>query len=219
MAGRLFSRIILASSSPRRIELLTQLGLKFETRSPDVDETPLRGEKPRAMVARLALGKAEAVDESLPPSKLSRLVIAADTIVVAPDGRRVLGKPRNRAEAASMLRVIAGRTHTVLTGYCLLSTRAAGRGRGEQQSIVRVVRSKVKIRKLSREDLNAYLATGESMDKAGAYAAQGHGAALIDAIQGSYTNVVGLPMAQLAFDLEAAFGVPLFGWRGKGGSR
>jgi septum formation protein len=87
---------------------------------------------------------------------------------------------------------------------------------GEQQSVVRVVRSRVKIRKLSQSDLAAYLATGESMDKAGAYAAQGHGAALIEGIQGSYTNVVGLPMAQLAWDLEAAFGVPLFGWRGTG---
>jgi septum formation protein len=203
------SRIILASSSPRRIELLSQLGLQFETRSPDVDEKQLRGEKPAELVARLARGKAEVVDDSLGMG--SRLVIAADTIVVAPDGKKVLGKPRNRAEALRMLRTISGKTHTVLTGYCLLGSN----GMGGQDTIVRVVKSKVKIRKLSTRDLAAYLATGESMDKAGAYAAQGHGAALIEAITGSYTNVVGLPMAQLAWDLEAGFGVPLFGWRAK----
>lgn len=206
------TRIILASSSPRRIELLTQLGLKFETRSPDVDEKQLRGEKPRALVARLALGKAEAVDGAL--SLGARLVIAADTIVVAPGGKRVLGKPRDRSEAARMLRAISGKTHVVLTGYCLLATEVRGRS-GRQQSVVRVVRSEVRIRKLSGLDIKAYLATGESMDKAGAYAAQGHGAALIEEIRGSYTNVVGLPVAQLARDLEDEFDVPLFGWKGK----
>ena len=113
-----------------------------------------------------------------------------------------------------MLRAIAGRTHVVLTGYCLLGTEARGRA-GRQQSVVRVVRSEVRIRKLSSADVKAYLATDESMDKAGAYAAQGHGAALIDEIRGSYTNVVGLPVAQLARDLEEEFGVPLFGWKGK----
>jgi septum formation protein len=111
-----------------------------------------------------------------------------------------------------MLRAISGKTHTVLTGYCLLTSDVGRRGSG-RTSVVRVVRSKVKIRKLSSRDLAAYLKTGESMDKAGAYAAQGYGAALIEGIDGSYTNVVGLPMAQLAWDLEAAFGVPLFGWR------
>jgi septum formation protein len=205
------ARIILASSSPRRIELLKQLGLKFESKSPDVDETPLRGEKPAALVARLASAKAEAVDEALSPGP--RLVIAADTIVVAPGGKKVLGKPRTRAEAGRMLRTIAGKTHTVLTGYCLLGTHARA-GDGYQQSVIRVVRSLVKIRKLSRAEIAAYLATGESMDKAGAYAAQGHGAALIEEIRGSYTNVVGLPVAQLARDLEVGFGVPLFGWKG-----
>lgn len=202
----MFERIILASSSPRRIELLSQLGVKFETRSPDVDEEPRRGEKPRAMVARLARAKAEAVDEQLGSG--SRLVIAADTTVVAPGGKKVLGKPRDRAEAVRMLKIIAGKTHEVLTGYCLLGT--ADRS---QDSLVRVVQSKVKIRKMSGADIEAYLAAGESMDKAGAYAAQGHGAALIDEIRGSYTNVVGLPVAQLAIDLEKTFGLPLFGWR------
>ncbi len=203
-------KIILASSSPRRIDLLSQLGLRFETRSPEVDERQLRGEKPSALVARLALDKAEAVDATIASG--ARLVIAADTIVVAPGGRKVLGKPRDRAEAARMLRAIAGKTHTVLTGYCLLGTETRGRS-GQQQSVVRVVRSQVKIRKLTGTEVKAYLATGESMDKAGAYAAQGHGAALIEEIRGSYTNVVGLPVAQLARDLEAEFGVPLFGWK------
>jgi septum formation protein len=203
-------RILLASSSPRRIELLRQLGLKFETHSPDVDETQLRSETPRALVARLALAKAEAAAFR----RGTHLVIAADTIVVAPGGKKVLGKPGTRAEAARMLRAIAGKTHTVLTGYCVMGSQAGARG-GHQQSVVRVVRSLVKIRKLSSADVKAYLATGESMDKAGAYAAQGHGAALIEEIRGSYTNVVGLPVAQLARDLESLFGVPLFGWRGR----
>jgi septum formation protein len=198
----MFERIVLASSSPRRIELLTQLGLRFETRSPDVDEEPRRGESPRALVARLARDKAGAVDGQLGGG--SRLVIAADTIVVAPGGKRVLGKPRDRAEAARMLRAIAGKTHEVLTGYCLLAP---------EDSVVRVVRSSVRIRKLSGAEIEAYLSTGESMDKAGAYAAQGHGAALIEEIRGSYTNVVGLPVAQLALDLEKRFGLPLFAWR------
>ena len=201
-------RIVLASSSPRRIELLKQVGLKFEVRSPDVDETTLKGETPRAMVARLASMKAEAVDSILGPG--DRIVIAADTTVVAPDGKRVLGKPRNRAEALRMLRMIAGRTHTVLTGYCLLGGETSGRGRWTQQSLVRVVKSSVKIRKLSARDVAAYFATGESMDKAGAYAAQGYGAALIEGIRGSYTNVVGLPLAEVARDLEELFDVPLF---------
>jgi septum formation protein len=201
-------KVILASSSPRRIELLRQLGLKFETRSPDVDEQPKRGENPAKLVARLARSKAEAVDSAF---QGERLVIAADTIVVAPGGKKVLNKPRDRAEAIRMLRAISGKVHTVLTGYCLLAADEAG-----DQSLVRVVKSLVKIRRLSKRDIEAYLQTGESMDKAGAYAAQGHGAALIEEIRGSYTNVVGLPVAQLAADLEGSFGVPLFGWRGPG---
>ena len=163
------------------------------------------------MVARLAVLKAEAIDMVMGPGE--RIVIAADTTVVEPKGKKVLGKPRGRADAIRMLRTISGKTHTVLTGYCLLGTQGSARGRGSQSSVVRVVKTSVKIRSLSTRDISAYLATGESMDKAGAYAAQGHGATLIEELRGSYTNVVGLPVAQLVSDLEGTFGLSLFGWR------
>ena len=126
--------------------------------------------------------------------------------VVAPDGRTVLGKPRDEREARRMLARLAGRTHQVLTGYCLI---AAARGKRPIR-VGRVVSSRVTMRPLTRDDVAAYVRTGESMDKAGAYAAQGFGMALVDSIRGSYTNVVGLPVAQLVRDLEVRFGIHPF---------
>src|SRR4051812_28271515 len=125
-------RIILASSSPRRIEMLRSLGIPIEVRVPDVDESHKRGETPTRLVARLARLKARAISVS----GKQALVIAADTIVVAPDGKKILGKPANRMDAARMLRSLTGRTHTVLTGYCILHS-----GTGRER--VRVVRSRV----------------------------------------------------------------------------
>lgn len=200
--------IILASTSPRRIELLAQTGLNFQIVPPGIDETVRRGESPRAMVARLAREKAEAV-ASRQAGTAPTLVIAADTTVVAPDGRTILGKPRDSSEARRMLSLLAGRTHVVLTGYCIWP-----QGRRMSQPLLRVVRSRVGIRALSRPDINAYIRTGEPMDKAGSYAAQGIGMALIQSIQGSYTNVVGLPMCQLLLDLERSFGLALFAAQG-----
>lgn len=195
---------VLASSSPRRIELMAQLGWlapRMAVLKPDVDESVRRGESARKMVARLARDKAETAWRM---GKGDRLIISADTTVVLGAGarERVLGKPRNAAEARRMLGSIQGREHVVLTGYCILACR----GR-ETLAITRVVRTRVRIRKLSRAAIAAYVRTGEPMDKAGAYAAQGIGAAFIESIAGSYTNVVGLPIAQLAADLEAVFGV------------
>jgi septum formation protein len=158
-------------------------------------------------VARLASEKAGSVMQMALWKHGAALIIAADTIVVAPDGRTVLGKPRDEAEARRMLGKLAGRTHTVLTGYCIL---AAAREM-EPERIVRVVTSRVTMRKLDKSAIERYVASGEPMDKAGAYAAQGLGNALIDRISGSYTNVVGLPMTQLLQDLERKFELPLFG--------
>lgn len=195
-------RIVLASTSPRRIELLQQARIIVEVIGPDTDEIRKPREAPRALVSRLAREKAASVARKL---QEPALVIAADTIVVAPDGKTVLGKPRSVAEARKMLRMLAGKAHTVLTGYCVLEG-----GKLRPSRVVRVVVSRVKMRSLSKTDIERYVATGEPMDKAGSYAAQGLGMALIEELRGSYTNVVGLPMCQLLSDLEEKFGIPLF---------
>ena len=195
--------MILASTSPRRIELLQQMNFQFEVVPPSSDEKRLPGEAPRAMVRRLAIDKAQSVTTRVMASTGGGLIIAADTIVVAPNGKTVLGKPENVAEAAKMLKMLAGRTHTVFTGYCVL---AVARGM-DTERVVRVVMSRVKMRSLSARDISQYIKTGEPMDKAGSYAAQGVGMALIEGITGSYTNVVGLPMCQLLLDLEKKFSI------------
>lgn len=201
--------VVLASASPRRSFLLKAVGIPFEVRIPKTDESQKRGEKPRELVLRLAREKAEAV---MPEALLefgAALIIAADTIVVSPDGRHVLGKPRDRAEAVRMLGKLQGRVHSVLTGYCAMAV-----GREMKPEVIRrAVVSKVKIRALARDAIERYVDSGESMDKAGAYAAQGLGMGLIDSITGSYTNVVGLPVSQLVSDLENRFGVRFFGFR------
>ena len=182
--------LILASTSPRRRELLKQAGLKFHTASPDVDETPIPGESPRAMVRRLALDKAFVIAAKYP----KHLVLAADTTVVSPDGKHILGKPRSPREAERMLTTLAGTTHTVWTGYTIVRGTPA-------LLITRAVQTRVTMRALTRAQIKAYVATGEPMDKAGAYGAQGVGAGLIREIKGSYTSVVGLPVAQVLEDL------------------
>jgi septum formation protein len=203
-------RIVLASTSPRRIELLKQVGLRFETHSPKTDETPKKKEKPTTLVARLALSKAQSATHSLKASKGATLIIAADTIVVDPSGKQILGKPRSRNEACSMLRKLQGATHTVFTGYCILETDT-NESEGFAHSHVRVVKSRVTMRALSAVQIRTYVASGEPMDKAGSYAAQGLGMALIEKIDGSYANVVGLPISQLVQDLEEHFDVRVIG--------
>jgi len=186
-------RLVLASSSPRRRQLLGELGLEFEVRPVDADERPLPGEAPAAMVARLAREKA------LGRIGADELVLAADTIVVI-DGA-ILGKPRDAGDAAAMLARIAGREHEVFTGVAL----AAEEGR---RAALRVVRTAVRMRALSAAEVASYVASGEPLDKAGAYAIQGWGAVYVEAIVGNYSNVVGLPVpavaelfAELGFDL------------------
>jgi septum formation protein len=196
-------RIVLASTSPRRVDLLRAAGLEFSQFAPRTEETVRRGESPRRMVARLAREKAVAVAAAMRGGHPSTIIIAADTTVVAPGGKGVLNKPRDAEDAYRMLRRLCGATHEVLTGYCLLLARADGTRHVKS----RVVSSKVALRALSPAQIHAYIATGEPMDKAGAYAAQGIGQVLVERITGSYTNVVGLPMAQLLADLEREFDV------------
>ena len=171
---------MLASSSPRRLDLLRNIGVEPEVRPADIDETPHEGEDPAGYVTRLARAKAAAV------ARPGEVVVAADTTVVI-DGR-IIGKPADRAEALDSLRLLSGRTHTVYTGLAVLS--------GAGCSGVTVT-SEVTFVKASEEFLDWYAGTGEPYDKAGAYGLQGVGAMLVAAVQGSVSNVVGLPLAEL----------------------
>lgn len=177
-------RLVLASASPRRAELLARLGVRFDVRPADVDESPRPGEAPAALAERLARDKALAVVPAGGPS----LVVAADTIVVL-DGA-LLGKPRDRQEAARFVGRLAGRTHEVLTG---LAVRALP----ENQMTSEVVRSRVTFAPMRPEEIDWYAQSGEGLDKAGAYALQGIGSVFVEAVEGSYTNVIGLPMERL----------------------
>jgi len=185
------ARLILASESPRRRELLAAVGVSFRVIPSGVDETPRSGEPPSRFVRRAALDKGEAVAKLHPSS----FVLSADTIVVT-DGR-ILGKPSNRAEARRMLSRLAGREHKVYTAVCLLAD-----GNGYRDLGTEVTR--VRFRPLTAAEIAAYARTGECDDKAGAYAAQGAGMLLIDRVVGSFTNVVGLPMTRVVAMLERA---------------
>ncbi len=182
--------LALASGSPRRIELLSTLGLNYIVVNHGIDEMTIEGESPEAQVRRLARAKAAHASKRAP----DLWILGADTIVVI-DGN-ILGKPQDEQEARSMLASLAGRTHEVFTGYALVRASAPGKSRQRQ------VRSRVHIRSLSDDEIAAYVKTGEPMDKAGAYAIQGIGAAIVEWIEGSYTNVVGLPVCELAQDLK-----------------
>jgi septum formation protein len=191
---------VLASGSPRRIELLKNAGIQLEVCPPDVDETVKPGEKPATLVKRLSRSKARAILKGRKP-KPGTLILAADTIVVAPDGSTILGKPRNEKESAAMLAMIAGKTHQVFTGYCLIQEER----NGHVIEWTRVVKTKVEMRALTTSQIQAYIKSGEPSDKAGSYAAQGIGMGLIRRISGSYTNVVGLPLAEVLDDLASEF--------------
>jgi len=173
-------KLILASASPRRRELLTQAGLRFDVHAADIDETRRDGEEPAAYVQRLALEKAQAVLELRPDA----VVLGADTTVVL-DGN-VLNKPADMAEAETMLRSLSGREHQVLTGIAVVS-------RDAQRQHVETTR--VFFAPIPKDDLAHYLSTGDSLDKAGAYGIQGYAARWIPRIEGDFFNVVGLPLA------------------------
>lgn len=180
--------LILASASPRRRELLERVGLALEVRPADVDETPLPGEAPRAYVARVARAKAQAI------ARPGAWVLAADTTVTI-DGA-ILGKAADGAEAAAMLRRLSGRVHEVITAFTLIGEAA----RDE------VVASEVAFVALDEPTIAAYVASGEWRGKAGAYAIQGIGAALVREVRGSVTNVIGLPLAEVVAALREAGG-------------
>ena len=172
--------LILASSSPRRAELLAAAGIPFEVVAVDVDESVVRLEPPGDHVRRLAREKATAAFTDYP----DRVVLGADTIVLV--GGEMMGKPRDEADAVRMLRLLSGREHEVLTGLAILSKRT---------TVVEVARTRVWFNPMHEGEIVEYVASGEPLDKAGAYGIQGRGAKFIDRIQGSYSNVVGLPVA------------------------
>ena len=180
--------IVLASSSPRRRRLLLELGVRFSVRVPDVDEQPLPGELPGPHVRRLALAKARAVARELEPGRGAQWVVGADTVVVL-DGR-ILGKPRDAGDAEDMLARLSGRTHEVLTGVALVPAEGG-------RASTAVVRSRVEMKPFGDAVIRRYVAGGEPLDKAGAYAVQGHGRHLVARVSGSLTNVVGLPLERL----------------------
>ena len=191
--------LILASQSPRRKELLAQAGLgvanfRFERVNPDIDESALEGETPAAYVGRLALEKARA-GLALCSEFDSPVVLGSDTIVVL-DGA-LLGKPADKAEAAAMLRALSGRRHDVLTAVALTDGSRA---------LCDTVTTKVQFAALSEGDILAYVDSGEPMDKAGAYGIQGLGGVFVEAIDGSYSAVVGLPLVETR-RLLAQFGL------------
>jgi len=184
--------IYLASRSPRRQELLGQIGVKFEAMEIDVDESVLGGESPRAYVERLARAKAEAGWRRVERDNLPRApVLGADT-TVAVDGR-ILGKPADDLEATEMLAVLSGRLHEVLTAV-------AAKHESWLESAVAV--SEVRFKTLSKEEIARYVATGEWEDKAGAYGIQGHAARFVAELRGSFSGVVGLPLYETAQLLE-----------------
>jgi septum formation protein len=186
--------LILASASPRRRELLAQGGFAFEVITADVPEIRKPGEDPIRFVTRLAREKAEAVisREAVSPDTL---ILGADTIVLVDE--EVLGKPQDAADAARMLRLLSGRTHQVITGVCLAKGRE--RQRAAEVTFVRFTT-------LSDEEIEAYAATGEPLDKAGAYAIQGRASRWVPRIHGCYFNVVGLPLALVSSMIEAMQG-------------
>lgn len=173
------AHLILASSSPRRRELLQQLGLNFDIFSPDIDESVHVGESVADYVERLARAKAQAVQDEYPDA----IVIAADTSLSV--DHRILGKPESKQHAFEMWQLISGRKHDVYSGVCV---------RTKQQICSIVVRTQVEFQSLSLDDMESYWATGEPIGKAGAYAIQGIAARYIPCIEGSYSNVVGLPL-------------------------
>ena len=182
-------RLVLASASPRRAELLKAAGILFDVMPADVDETLDVEESPDGYVRRIAQTKAEVIAARV----TGRPVLAADTVVLVDN--TILGKPADPADARRMLRLLSGRGHMVLTGVCLINPRAAS-GRVQTST----TRTKVEFAGLTDAEIDWYVASAEPMDKAGAYAVQGLGSRFVTAIEGSYSNVVGLPVA-LVYDI------------------
>lgn len=185
-------KICLGSASPRRAELLQQIGVRFEVRVGDVDESVREGEQPGQYVLRMAEEKAQRVWQLNRDTGLAGWpVVAADTSVVLDD--RIMGKPADRDQAIDMLSSLSGRTHEVMTAVSLVTS---------DQQTTRLSTSKVTFCRLQRPDIERYWQTGEPVDKAGAYAIQGKAAVFIESIEGSYSGVMGLPLFELGQLLE-----------------
>ncbi|QEP44783.1 septum formation inhibitor Maf [Ectothiorhodospiraceae bacterium BW-2] len=191
--------LILASASPRRAELLTQIGVSFRQQVSKIDETPRRGESPASYVERMALNKARVVEGAFP----RHLVLGADTAIVVGEGE-ILGKPKDRRDFMQMMARLSGREHQVMTAVALVSNNF--------DRVERVV-SRVKFTELSEPLMEAYWQSGEPRDKAGGYAIQGRGALFVEQLHGSYSNVVGLPLFETARLLQQ-FGFPILGEHG-----
>lgn len=187
--------LVLASASPRRKELLTNAGIAFVTLSVPVDEAPLAGELAEPLARRLAAAKARAAFAAAKEKYAGQqiTVLGADTVVAV--DQHILGKPEDDADAARMLRMLAGRTHQVITAACLLTA---------EREAVAAETTQVEFLSLSDAEIAAYVATGEPMDKAGAYAIQGGASRWVPRIRGCYFNVVGLPVALVGSMLDAA---------------
>ncbi|MGA2126322.1 MAG: Maf-like protein [Xanthobacteraceae bacterium] len=203
MIGR--PKLVLASGSPRRLALLNQAGIEPDSLLPcELDEIPHKGELPRALATRLARAKATAALEAVRIDDQLRgaFIVAGDTVVAV--GRRILPKAEMLDEAAQCLRLLSGRNHRVYSSICLVTPKEAYRQR--------LVETRVRFKRLSKEDLEAYLASGEWRGKAGGYAIQGLGGSFVVKIVGSYTNVVGLPLQETVALLDGE-GYPVhFGW-------
>ena len=193
-------KLILASASPRRRELLTQVGVSFVIEVSDVEEVLDDTLSPELQVQSLALQKAQAVAAQ----HKDGLVLGADTVVV--DAGSLLGKPQNTEEAAEMLRSLSGKWHQVMTAVALVDANDI------ENKWTSVEITNVKFRDLTEDDIVAYMATGESMDKAGAYGIQGYGALLVERIEGCYNNVVGLPLQLVAKGLRN-WGINLYEYK------
>lgn len=190
-------RIILASTSPRRRELVSSLRIPFDVVPSHADETTPEGWTPEQIVKELAKRKADAVYRSLDSSQRQGVIVGSDTIVVR-DGV-VLGKPKDEQEAASMLRSLQGRIHQVYTGVACIDSQTG-------TSLVDYRRTEVTMKPLTEREIAAYAASGEGLDKAGAYGIQGLGATIVTGIEGCYFNVVGLPLSLLT-EMLASFGI------------
>ena len=192
--------IVLASASARRRELLTLVGAHFESFAVDVDEAPLHEERAEAHVLRLSEAKARAALERGAARRAEETVLlGADTVVTI--DREILGKPLEATSAIRMLRRLSGRVHEVWTGVSLVHPE-------DGRAVTQAVRSIVKFAPLDAAEIDRYVATGEPLDKAGGYAVQGHGALYVEAIEGSYSNVVGLPLSHLKHALKLLLETP-----------
>lgn len=191
------NKIILASASPRRRELLEQIGLIFDIIPSAAEERVLPGETPEEHVVRLSLDKA--LDVAGRKEVNGRWFIGSDTIVLCDN--QILGKPKDSKDATAMLQKLSGREHQVLSGFALIDQETG-------RQITEAVSTKVRFRRLTDEEIARYIATGEPNDKAGSYAIQGMGVCFVAGIEGSYTNVVGLPLCRLTLALKE-LGVPL----------